>query len=87
MEKRKPAWDILPENRKKECLARITAYFLDERGEEIGVIAAEDIFDAITEVAFPDIYNKGVLDAQKLIVEKNADIQSELDLLLRSKWQ
>ncbi|MEK7105594.1 MAG: DUF2164 family protein [Patescibacteria group bacterium] len=84
MEKRKPLWDIFPEKQKKECLDRIIAYFLDERDEKIGLIAAEDIFHIVLEKAFSDIYNKGVLDAQQLIRTKGADIEAELDLLLRS---
>ena len=85
MNTRKPLWDIFSEERKKGCLDRITAYFLDERGEKIGLIAAEDIFDTVLEQVFFDIYNKGVTDTQKLVREKAADIDAELDLLLRSK--
>ncbi|HBK35130.1 hypothetical protein A2239_03705 [Candidatus Uhrbacteria bacterium RIFOXYA2_FULL_40_9] len=84
MEKRKPLWDILSENRKKKCLDRIVAYFLDERNENVGLIVAEDLLDVVIEGVFSDIYNKGVLDAEKVIKEKNADIESELNLLLRS---
>lgn len=85
METRKPLWDILSDERKRECVNRIIAYFQDERNEKIGVIAAQEILDTFVETAFPDIYNKGVLDAQKIIEEKSADMQFELDQLLRGK--
>ena len=85
MSPRKPLWDIFTEERKKYCLDKISAYFENERGEKIGMLAAQDIFDVVIEGAFSEIYNKGVLDAQKIIRDKNADIESELDALLRLK--
>jgi uncharacterized protein (DUF2164 family) len=84
MQPRKLLWDIFSENQKKKCIENIIAYFLDERGEKIGLIAAEEIFDVVIEGAFSEIYNKGVLDARQLMKEKAADIESEIDLLLRS---
>lgn len=79
---RKPIWDVLSEEKKKECINNIIAFFLDERDEKIGVVAAEQILDVVMESAFADIYNQGVISAQKLIQKKMADMNIDLDLLL-----
>ena len=82
MPKRKPAWDVLSEKEKK-CIDNIIAFFQDVRGEKIGIVAAEQIFDVVISSAFIDTYNKGVVDAQKLIQEKIADMNIDLDSLIK----
>ena len=83
MAKRKPIWDILPEDEKKKCLDAIIAHFLDERGEKIGVIAAEQLLDVVMEKIIWTAYNKGIDDAKTLLQEKFADINIDLDLLAK----
>lgn len=85
MPKRKPIWDVLSKEKKRKCIKEIIAFFLDERGEEIGIVAAEQIFDAVMGSTFADVYNKGVVDAQKIVEEKQADMNIDLDLLLKDK--
>lgn len=83
MPQRKPAWDMLSDASKQTCLDRIVAYFFDTRGEQIGMIAAEDLLQKILECAYADAYNKGVHDTQKLVQERNADLDADIDVLLR----
>lgn len=47
----------------------------------VGIIAAQDIIDIVTEHVGPEIYNKGVIDAKKMIVDKLADLEIELSTL------
>lgn len=83
MKKREPIWDVLSKEQKQEALDTIIAFFLDALGESIGIIQAEQILDTVLEKTFPAIYNKGVTDAQKAVHERAADLNLDLDLLLR----
>ena len=47
----------------------------------VGVIAAQDIVDIVLTKLGPEIYNKGIRDAKKLIAEKLADIDIDLSTL------
>jgi len=78
---RKPLWDILSDKEKQDCLERIIAHFQDERGERIGVIAAEQVLDVILEPIVKSAYNKGLSAAKELLQDKFADINLDLDLL------
>jgi uncharacterized protein (DUF2164 family) len=81
MSKRKPLWDILSNQEKRECIEHIIAYFQDERDEKIGVIAAEDLLELILEPIVKTAYNKGVDDAKKTLLESVSNIDLDLDLL------
>lgn len=83
MGERKPEWDLLKEEEKQEALHQIIAYFEEEWGEKIGLIAAEQVMDKVLEQTFNHIYNKGVIDAQKALEEHIADTNVALDMLLK----
>lgn len=83
MANRKPIWDLLSEEEKRQALDKLIAFFAEEWDQTIGVIAAEQVLDAAIEGVFTAIYNKGLKDAQKLLEERNADIQVEIDSMLR----
>lgn len=59
----------------------IISFFYDERGEEIGVIAAEDLLDFVLKEIGDDIYKKAVKDIKGIVKEKMEDLDTELDLL------
>lgn len=82
MQKRTPKWDMISKERKRECLEKIIAFFHDERNEDIGLIAAENVLDFFMEDVAADIYSKGVIDSKQLIRERFEDLDVELDLLL-----
>lgn len=50
-------------------------------GSEVGVIAAQDIIDIVTQNITPEIYNMGLRDAKKLLNERFSDLETEIDLL------
>ncbi len=81
MSNRKPLWDILSSQQKRECLENIIAYFQDERDEQIGIIAAEDLLDTILEPISKASYNKGIDDAKKILLESLSNVDLDLDLL------
>ncbi|MEK7673293.1 MAG: DUF2164 family protein [Patescibacteria group bacterium] len=78
----KRKWDLLSEEKRKTIIDEIVTFFNQERGETIGVIAAEDILDFFLQNAAQDIYNKGVEDAKKLLKKRFDDLEMDLDLLL-----
>ena len=77
----KEQFSLLSEEQKRKVINDIIAYFQDERGEEVGVIAAENLLDALSENLCKPIYNKGIYDATKLVEEKFSDLKMELDSL------
>ena len=83
MKKRKPIWDELSEEKKRAAVEAIISFFENERGERLGVITAEEILDVAMQDTFAEIYNKGVVDAQKTMQEKMADLHIDIDLLLK----
>jgi uncharacterized protein (DUF2164 family) len=63
------------------AINHIITFFQDERDEEIGVIAAENLLDFLLENIAPDIYQKGVKETKKLIKDFQYNLDLELDLL------
>lgn len=59
---------------KKEMILAIKTYFLKERDEELGDLAASFIFDFFIEELAPHIYNQGVYDSYKYMGERTEDL-------------
>lgn len=66
---------------KKQILKRIQQYFLDERGEEIGDLAAELFFDFIAKEIGPFFYNQAVSDVQALLAQRFACIDENVEAI------
>ena len=64
----------LSEKRKKRVVEDIQEYFYKERGEEIGILAAELFYDFVIKEIGAEIYNQGLIDAKKFLEEKADDI-------------
>jgi len=62
--------------RHKEMLSEIKIFFLKEREEEIGDLAAGLILDFILEKIAPEIYNQGVDDSYTYIKDAAEDLLS-----------
>lgn len=59
---------------KEEFIKEIQSYFLEQRGEEIGVLAASFWTDFIIEKMGPFFYNQGIKDACAFMAEKVEDM-------------
>jgi uncharacterized protein (DUF2164 family) len=81
MSERKPKWDLLSEERKRECINKIISFFENQRNETIGVVAAQEVLDFFIEAIAEDVYNKAIDDAKKLVTERFENIEVDLDLL------
>jgi len=62
--------------RKDEMISLIKNYFLKERDEEIGDLAAGLILDFIREKPAPEFYNQGVYDSHRYIKDAAEDLLS-----------
>ena len=83
MEKTKRAWDLLPEEKKRKAVQEIINFFENERDEEIGIIAAENLLNHFLQEVGIDLYNKGVSDALKFIKTRFEDIELDMESLLK----
>ncbi len=68
----------LEREKRDEMVKNIIAYFKNERGEEIGQLAAGLVLDFIMEKLAPEFYNQGVLDSCAYMDERVEDMQSLL---------
>lgn len=75
----KRALDFIDEEKRKIIIRDIIHYFEHERGEKIGVIAAEDILNFMLQTFGADVYNKGVTDSLGFLKERFHNL--ELDLI------
>lgn len=62
---------------KKEILDSIRAYYLDERGEDIGILHQEGLYDLFVEELAPVIYNKALDDAKFWFSRRMDDVESD----------
>lgn len=71
----------LSKEQKEPLVRRVQEYFLDERGEEIGDLAAEFLLDYMIQELGPVIYNQAIQDAVKLVGEKMVSLEDDLHSL------
>lgn len=71
----------LSREQKEPLVRRVQEYFQDERGEEIGDLAAEFFLDYMIQELGPVIYNQAIQDAVKLVGEKMVSLEDDLHSL------
>jgi uncharacterized protein (DUF2164 family) len=72
--------DLTKEDR-ADAIARIQRYFREERGEELGDLAAGLLLDFFATELGPTLYNRGVQDSKALAQRFTASLDEELDSL------
>lgn len=73
----------LSDEQKKQIISEIKAFYLDVRGEEIGIIEEEQILELFCEHMAPIIYNKALDDAQYWYKQQMENISADYYLLYR----
>ncbi|WP_434512202.1 DUF2164 domain-containing protein [Desulfitobacterium sp. AusDCA] len=58
----------------EDMILEIKAYFLKEREEDLGDLAAQLILDFFMEKLAPLAYNQGVFDSYKYMSERTEDL-------------
>ncbi|NCO04896.1 MAG: DUF2164 domain-containing protein [Candidatus Magasanikbacteria bacterium] len=76
--------DLIPKESKTHYIYKIMTFFEQERDEQIGVIAAEEVLTFFLQSIGPAIYNKGIQDASSVIKEKTDGIALDLDALKKA---
>lgn len=74
MEKRGKTFDLSKEAR-KQAITEIQGYFLTERDEELGELAAGFMLDFFLAKIGPSVYNQAIRDAQAYMTEKVEDME------------
>lgn len=74
-------WDIKDEATRKKCIDEIITRIEEIDGDKVGVIAAQDIIDIVTEHFGPEVYNAALGDVNKLLETKFQDITTDVELL------
>lgn len=77
----KRKWDSASEETQRKCIDEVITRVEEIDTSQVGVIAAQDIIDIVTEHLGPAIYNQGINDAKKLIQERLQDIEVDLQVL------
>lgn len=68
----------LPDETRNELVKAIKLYFLNERDEEIGELAAAFFLEFVLETIGPSIYNQAIRDAQGRLQVIVADLDINL---------
>lgn len=71
----------LSDDKRHNAIQDLIAYFELERGETIGVIAAEDIINKVIQSIGNQIYNAGINDASLRVEEQLSFLESDLNAL------
>lgn len=64
----------ISKDKKEKMIKSIKTYFLNERDEDLGDLAAELILDFITKELAPEFYNQGIQDAYCYVKDKAEDM-------------
>lgn len=68
----------LSAEKKREMIRDIQSFFLEERGEEIGEIAAEIYFEFIKDRLGPVFYNAAVHDAREIVEQRMQTMEEDI---------
>ncbi len=74
----------LSEDQKKKLLEEIKAFYLDERGEEIGMIEQMQLLDLFEQKLAPVIYNKALDDAKAWYSQMMDNLESDFYVLYKN---
>ena len=74
-------WDLVNKETQDKCINEVITRIEEIGDDQVGLIAAQDIIDIVTENFGPEIYNKAILDAKKLFEDRAKDMETEIDLL------
>ena len=74
----------LTAEQKKKIKEEITAFYLDVRGTELGIIEQEQLVELFTETLAPIIYDKALDDVRKWYSRQQENMESDYYLLYKA---
>ena len=78
MKEIKRSLSLLAEEERKKAVESIISFFLDERNEEIGMVAATGMLDFFEREIGPKIYNKAINDSRTALKEEMEELDYKL---------
>ena len=73
----------LSDEQKRQLAGEIKAFYLDVRGEEIGMIEELQLIDLFCEHLAPVVYNKALDDAMRWMKEQMGNLETDYYLLYK----
>lgn len=77
----KKNYDFLTEEERRTAINQIIIFFAEERGEEIGVIAAGNFLDFALEYIGIPAYNRGLEEGKDWMKERLAGLEIDFEEL------
>lgn len=74
-------WDIKNKDLNDTCIAEVITRVNELDGENMGIIAAQDIIDIVMSHYGPEVYNKAVREVKDTLEGKFQDTLMDVDLL------
>ena len=74
----------LSDTQKKLLAGEIKAFYLDVRGEEIGIIEEQQLLDLFCEHLPPILYNKSLDDSMHWLKEQMGNMEADYYLLYKN---
>lgn len=71
----------LDREERAESIRALRRWFKEERGEDVGDLAAGMLLDLVEEQIAPAFYNKGLDDAKAAALKVQAAVEEEIDAL------
>ncbi len=75
----------LDQNERRQLVDQIQEFFYEERDEEIGIIAAEEVLEFFLNNLGALFYNKGLDDARSFFNRKMGDLDIDYDMLYQGE--
>jgi uncharacterized protein (DUF2164 family) len=73
-----PLFIKFTKQQKDSMISEIQRFFYEERNEEIGSLAAENVLEFVKNHLGPYFYNEAIKDARSLMEQKMASIEEDL---------
>ncbi|MGR3764644.1 DUF2164 domain-containing protein [Rossellomorea sp. NS-SX7] len=77
------AFTKIPKEQKDEMMQSIQTFYYEQTGDEIGDLGAENWFDFFLREIGPFLYNKGVEDSKRVLMDKMLLMEDDLYALKR----
>jgi len=85
MNRTKPNWDMLPDERRKVIIEELQRFYKSEYDQDLGVIMADTLLDKFLELTAIEIYNEGVDSTERLVEDRIGDLKMELYMLRKTE--
>ena len=83
MAKNREQFPGLKEEQRRLLIERIQAFFDEERGESLGIIAAEGMLDFFMESLAPAVYNRALEQAREWYEQRMESLGNDFYALFR----